>query len=278
MTKVPPPFLKAFSKMVKDRQNEISLAGGGRTVVTREGDTVYRLATPWSSTVIALLRHLEAVGYCYSPRLVGGGFDVYGREMLQYIEGSTHPQQWPDDALHRIGQMLRELHIATASFQPPSGAVWRPWYGRDLGGSHPVIGHCDTGPWNIVALADDPVALIDWEEAGPVDAHFEVAQACWLNAQLYDDDLAEKLKLGSAKDRARQVRLLLDGYECTARDRRHFADALLQCALLDAASEAIEANVTSETQDPAPLWAIAWRTRSAAWILRNKMILENALV
>ena len=214
----------------------------------------------------------------YSPRVIGEGFDASGRETLKYVEGDMHPQAWPNDSFHRLGQMLRDLHIATASFRVPLGAVWRPWYGRDLKGSHPVIGHCDTGPWNIVALEDIPIALIDWEEAGPVDAQFELAQACWLNAQLYDDDLAEKMKLGSPFQRARQVRALLDGYELTSRDRRGFGDKLLQCALLDAASEAIEAEITSETVDGHALWAITWRTRSAAWICRNKAILESALV
>ena len=195
--------------MSMDRQHEMLLTGGGRTVVSREGNAVYRPAAPWSLTTIALLRHLEAVGYSYSPRVIGGGFDASGRETLKYVEGDMHPQAWPDDSFHRLGQMLRDLHIATASFRAPLGAVWRPWYGRDLKGSHPVIGHCDTGPWNIVALEDIPIALIDWEEAGPVDAHFELAQACWLNAQLYDDDLAEKMKLGSPKGHGRYVLCLM---------------------------------------------------------------------
>ena len=89
--------------------------------------------------------------------------------------------------------MLRGLHDASASFVIPQHAVWRDWYGRSLGGSRPVIGHCDAGPWNIVAVSDMPVAFIDWEKARPVDALFELAQTCWLNAQLHDDDIAEKM-------------------------------------------------------------------------------------
>ncbi len=258
-------------------QNEVLLTGGSRTLVSREGNAVYRPAAPWSQTTIALLQHLEVVGYSYSPRVIGNGFDAAGREVLEYVEGNTHPQPWPDLAFYRIGQMLHDLHVATASFQVPSDAVWRAWYGRDLKGLRPVIGHCDTGPWNIVASGDLPVALIDWEEAGPVDARFELAQACWLNAQLYDDDLAEKMKLGSPIQRARQVSALLDGYELASRDRLGFTDVLLKCALLDAANEAIEAGVTSETVAADSLWAITWRTRSAAWIYRNQSLLEKAI-
>ena len=57
-----------------------------------------------------------------------------------------------------------------------------------------------------------PVALIDWEEAGPVDRDVELAQACWLNAQLHDDDVAERVELASPEARARHMRALLDGY------------------------------------------------------------------
>ena len=248
----------ALRRLRMDQQGEVLLTGGGRTKVSREGGIVYRPAAPWSKTTVALLSHLERVGYPYSPRLVGEGFDTFGREMLEYVEGVTHLQAWPDSSFPRIGQMLRELHKATANFRVPPHATWRPWYGRDLPGNYPVIGHCDTGPWNIIALGDSPVALIDWEEAGPVDALFELAQACWLNAQLYDDDLAEKMNLGSPLQRARQVRALVDGYQLSARNRRDFADELVKCALLDAASEAIEARVTENTTDQAPLWAIAW--------------------
>jgi thiamine kinase-like enzyme len=54
------------------------------------------------------------------------------------------------------------------------------------------MGHCDVAPWNIVARAGMPVALIDWEFAGPVDPLVELAQACWLNAKLHDDIVAER--------------------------------------------------------------------------------------
>jgi thiamine kinase-like enzyme len=66
--------------------------------------------------------------------------------------------------------LAADLHRATRSFRPPADAVWFPWHGRELGGSPvKVIGHCDVAPWNIVAWDGLPVALIDWETAGPVD-------------------------------------------------------------------------------------------------------------
>ena len=65
-----------------DQQAEVLLSGGGRSKVSRAGDVVYRPTAQWSSTTVALLRHLERVGYPYSPRVVDEGFDRSGREML----------------------------------------------------------------------------------------------------------------------------------------------------------------------------------------------------
>jgi hypothetical protein len=37
------------------------------------------------------------------------------------------PARLSYDAIWAVGRLLRELHDATASFQPPADAVWRPW-------------------------------------------------------------------------------------------------------------------------------------------------------
>lgn len=259
-------------------QDEVPLTGGGRTPVSRRGDVVLRKAGPWSATVIALLRHLEDAGFTNAPRVVGSGFDDQGRETLSFIEGDfVHPGPWPDDALSDIGVMLRRLHDATSTFAIPKEAVWQPWFGRSLGGAPRVIGHCDTGPWNIVAVAGLPTAFIDWETAGPVDPDFELAQACWLNAQLHDDDIAERVGLTSPERRAKQVRLLLDGYGMGRAERAGFVDKMIEFAIHDAADQAIQAGVTMQSRDDDLLWAIAWRTRSGRWMLQHRAILDRAL-
>ncbi len=164
---------------------------------------VLREARPWSRSVIALLKHLEQVGFEGAPRAVGNGFAPDGREAVTYIPGtSPHPQAWDDSALPALGTLLRRLHEATASFEVPDDVCWQPWFIRDLPGDHPVIGHGDTGPWNIVAQRGIPIALIDWEFAGPVDAIWALAETAWLNAQLHDDDVAEQFGLPSAARRA----------------------------------------------------------------------------
>ncbi len=271
---------------------ETELTGGGSTAVHRRGDVVLRQARPWSKTVLLLLRHLEAEGFTAAPRVIGGGLDSDGRETLSFIEGQSPQGAWTDEAAAAVGRMLRDLHRATATFRPPPEPVWLPWWGRDLGGTQPIIGHCDSAPWNILARDGRPVALIDWDTAGPVDLRWEVAQTVWLNAQLHDDDVAARVGLPDARARARQVRLIADGYGLSARERAGLVDAMIELAVRSAAQEAIDGGVRPEGTNPAPmgllgggppltghglLWAVAWRTRSAAWMLRHRATLECAL-
>ena len=251
---------------------------GGRTVVYRRGSVVIRETGPWTPAVHALLRHLEEVGFAAAPRLVGSGLDHDGREMLTFIDGEfTQPGPWNLDGAAALGALLRDLHRATATFRPPADAVWFPWHGRDLGGPVKVIGHCDVAPWNIVARSGMPVALIDWETAGPVNPLVELAQLCWLNAKLHDDIVAQRDHLPPPADRARQLAAIVDAYGLPAPQRRGFVDQMIQFAICDTAWEADDAAITPETTaHPIALWAMAWRARSAAWMIRNRRVLETA--
>lgn len=237
---------------------------------------------PWTVTVHALLRHLESVGFDAAPRLVGSGFDNEGHEMLTYIEGEfMQPGPWSIDGAAAVGALLRRLHNATVGFRPPVDALWRPWFGRDLGGPERIISHCDVAPWNIVAVNGRPVAFIDWEYAGPVDPLVELAQCCWLNAKLHDDIVAELEGLPSVEERARQLRAIVDGYELPAALRRSMVERIIEFTVCATAWEADDLGVMPVANaadfDPQVPWALAWRARAAAWQLRNRQILENAL-
>jgi hypothetical protein len=257
----------------------IPLDGGGRTVVYRRGDVVIRETGPWAPAVHALLRHLEQAGFTAAPRLVGPGLDSGGRELLTFIEGEfTQPGPWSLDGAAALGTLLRDLYRAPATFRLPPGAVWFPWHGRDLGGPDQVIGHCDVAPWNIVTRGGLPVALIDWETAGPVDPLVELAQLGWLNAKLHDDIVAGLEQLPPAADRARQLAAIVDGYGLTAAQRRGFVGQMIEFAICDTAYEADDAAISPETTaHPVALWAMAWRARSAAWMVRHRRLLETAL-
>ena len=246
----------------------------------RRGNVVVRDAGPWTPAVHALLRHLESVGFAASPRLVGSGLDQAGRELLTFIEGEfIQPGPWTLEGAAALGRMLRDLHEATSTFRPSPNAVWFPWHGRDLGGSNRVIGHCDVAPWNIVSRGGLPVGLIDWEFAGPVDPLVELAQLCWLNAKLHDDLVAELEDLPPLADRARQLAAIVGAYGLAAGQRAGFLDVIIEFVISDIAWEADDAGVTPQmTSHPVALWAMAWRARSAAWIVRNRRTLESAIL
>jgi len=116
-----------------------------------------------------------------------------------------HPHPWSDEAAWTIGRMLRQIHDASASFALPAGAEWRPSSLRGLTGGETVIGHGDLGPWNILARGGEPVAFIDWDDAGPMGHIWDVVNVVWLNVQLHDYDVAALHGLGSLQQRARQA-------------------------------------------------------------------------
>ncbi len=155
------------------------------------------------------------------------------------------------EGIWAVGRLLRALHDATESFRPPPGAIWKAWFFHSTA-AEAIIGHGDTVPWNIVARDGLPVAFIDWEYAGPIDREDELAATGWLNAQLHDDDIAERNNLPSASTRAAQLRRFLDGYELPAAQRAGFVTHMIEYAIRDCAKEAI-APITSLPADPAPI-------------------------
>lgn len=265
---------------------ELKTWGGAATSRARlVGDTVVRDPGPWSNSLHALLRHFETVGFDGAPRVVGSGFDKSGREVLTFLPGSSpHPGPWTDEAVFAIGRLLRRAHDASAGFVAPPGAAWQARFGRAFAGDQPVFGHCDAGSWNIVAQEGTPYAFIDWEYAGPVDAGWELAHVTWQNAQLFDDDIAERVGLDSPSARARQVRLIADGYGAEQGARAVLVDRMLALAIHEARAEAVSAEVTPDSTEAVRadgypiLWAVTWRARSASWILTHRRTLEAALV
>lgn len=229
----------------------------------------------------ALLRHLEAMDFKASPRVVGDGYDDEGHEVLSYIEGEfVHPHAWSDAGIAELGRVLRKFHDATATFVPPPDATWQPWFTRS---SRPdaIFGHGDLGPWNIVTCDGRPVGFIDWEFAGPVDRLDEVAQVGWLNAQLHDDDVATRNQLPSAEQRAHLLRLFIDAYGLERTDRDQLVTRMIDHAVRDAGNELTQAGGLKMAKAPTvpsdPGWAVAWRIRSAAWLVANRTLLESAI-
>jgi hypothetical protein len=164
------------------------LTGGSVSDVSRVGDTVRRGTGPWTPSVHAFLRHLEEVGYPYSPRVLG--IDDSGREIVSFLNGNTMTRPWPAplrglEPLRSVGEALRQLEHAAAGFVPPPGAQWRtiPSAGAVS------IRHGDVGPWNAVFDGDRLVGFIDWDFAEPAPPLWDLAQAAWYFVPLRPPEL-----------------------------------------------------------------------------------------
>lgn len=240
--------------------------------VHRHGNTVTRPMGSHTPHVHALLNHLSRKGLNV-PQVLPA--DEQGRDVLSYIEGEqVHPNKWTDEGLAAVGRMVAQLHCAAQDFIPDPSATWNSWCLRELGKPN-CFSHGDIAPWNVITDHNLPIALIDWEFAGPIDPMVELARVCWLFPQLCDDEIGMLYDLPDPAHRARQVRLILDAYGVKEAHRAGFVDRILEVVICETAHEAIDTNVTQD--EIGPLWGFAWRTRSLWWIWRHRDLLRQAL-
>src|SRR6185312_14477134 len=113
-------------------------------------------AQPWTPTVHAFLRHLEAEGFEAAPRVAGSGFNAASDETLTWLEGTIFARSvWPEaeHSMHEVGALLRWIHRIGRTFTPPPDARWMPWSLRtDAPGA--LIGHGNIAPWHVVFDGD----------------------------------------------------------------------------------------------------------------------------
>src|SRR2546423_177066 len=104
------------------------LTGDGVTQgIVRIGDTVRRPLRPFSLTVQGYLAHLRDAGFAGAPLPLG--VDEQGREVLSFVPGDVPrnpmpPQAAGDEVLVALARLIRELHEASAGWEPPHDAVW----------------------------------------------------------------------------------------------------------------------------------------------------------
>jgi hypothetical protein len=153
---------------------------GTVTTVQRIGETIRRPVRRWTPAVHALLRHLEAVGFAGTPRVLG--IDDQGREVLSLLPGEVARRPWPPVIRQRRGivalaRLLRAYHDAVSGFVPPPDAEWHVPGVRWQPGQ--IIRHGDLGPWNSVWHGGRLIGLIDWDFAEPGRPIEDVAQLAW---------------------------------------------------------------------------------------------------
>jgi Ser/Thr protein kinase RdoA (MazF antagonist) len=213
---------------------EQRLPGGNAGGAALVGGTVRRPTGPWTPSVHALLRHLQARGFAGAPRVLG--LDEQDREVLTYLPGETvgTSRPWPpwvhsDEALVEVGRWLRGYHDAVADFVPFRGARWRtsrrPWRSGD------IIGHNDAAPYNAVwqPIAPDPgksvrddvspgerlVGFVDWDFAAPCPPIWDLAFVVFSWVPLHARDVVAAEGFTRFAERPGRLRLLLGAYGYT---------------------------------------------------------------
>lgn len=76
------------------------MPGGNTAPVVRVGDTVRRVAGPWTPNVAALMTGLRAAGVACVPE--HSGLDPLGREIVEYVEGEVY-----EGDLEHVQSLLR---------------------------------------------------------------------------------------------------------------------------------------------------------------------------
>ncbi|MBV9794788.1 MAG: phosphotransferase [Actinobacteria bacterium] len=188
-------------------------AGPGRPAdrARRVGDTVRRPTAFWSPAVHDLLRHLERVGFPASRLLAAGA----GQETLSWLPGESGPAGWakivPEPGLRRWARFLRRYHDAVAGYRPPPASRWSSGPGTCAAGE--IICHGDFGPWNGVWRGDDPVGLIDFDQARPASPWFDIAYALEYAAPFRDDrECTDWLRYPEPPDRRRRIEIFCAAY------------------------------------------------------------------
>ena len=158
---------------------EIELSGGNtNTSVVKTGDTVRRAVTEASPNIHSLLEYLHNRGFDACPRFLG--IDDKGREILNFVPGETEFDEtlWRQDGpLVEVARLLRRYHDATLGFVAPDPAKWA--FDHSPGRPHEVICHNDFAPYNFVFRAGVPVAILDFDLAGPGPRLWDVAMAAY---------------------------------------------------------------------------------------------------
>ncbi|WP_260869530.1 aminoglycoside phosphotransferase family protein [Paenibacillus sp. Y412MC10] len=203
-------------------QEEV-LDGGNINHIVRKENTVLRPTGIWSPCVHELLKHLEKQGFEGAPKFIG--IDDPEREILTFISGEVsgnkypelEPYMWSDATLVGLARLLRRFHDATEGFTLMSESKWQLSYSDE--GQHEVICHNDAALYNVVFQQGNPVALIDFDMAGPGPRMWDIAYTIYTSVPLASfapDYSSGKTKSYQADlhaaERSRRIQLFFESY------------------------------------------------------------------
>ncbi|WP_202805903.1 phosphotransferase [Actinopolymorpha alba] len=164
---------------------------------------------PQTAGVEAVLTHLAERQFDGAPRTLGR--DDQDRHVLEYIPGAlAHalPPFSPEE-LRRVGRLIRELHDAMDTFQPPSDATWHVLVPHPAGGD--LICHNDLAPWNLVCN-DQRWVFIDWDNAAPSSRLWDLGYAATAFLPF--------VPRGDVEADSPRLRALVEGYGLNLEQRR----------------------------------------------------------
>jgi hypothetical protein len=175
--------------------------------VVRQGDTVLRVAGPWTPTVHRHLAYLARAGVSGIPRPLG---IEGGRERLSFVDAEVPVYPLPDhvftdEALVEGARLLRRLHDASIGFGL-DGAVWQ----APAKVPSEVICHNDFSPHNLAYdAAGHVVGVIDFDFASPGPRLWDLAYYATRAVPLTDRTPPNAPGMADAE---RRVQLVLDAY------------------------------------------------------------------
>lgn len=187
---------------------EERLTGGNMEPVVRVGETVRRVAGPWTHAVHALLEALAREGPGESPRALG--IDETGREVLTFVPGTILDDapasvRWSEAMLTQAAALLRRLHDASAELAHED-QEWRTATHRPV----EVVCHNDFAPYNLLVHGDRLTGVIDFDMASPGPRIWDVAYLAYRLVPFAEDAVDE----ANATPTSQSARLdrLIDAY------------------------------------------------------------------
>ncbi|QGN32541.1 aminoglycoside phosphotransferase family protein [Microlunatus sp. Gsoil 973] len=236
--------------------------------VAIDGDRVSRPSTPASATIQTFLRFLRSQDMDCVPQPLG--LDL-GSETLQYIPGASGGDGWYHqhtvEGLASAARLLRRIHDAGQTWDPPADAVWgAPVVQAD----EVVYCHGDPGPWNFVWNDNRAVGLIDWDYLHPGPRLDDIAYALRWFVPMRSDQLAlDWHHFPMVPDRRHRIEVFLQAYGDLPRFDVVEAVASRMMATRDLVHQRAEAG-----QEPQQTWvrngALDREDEEIAWVLHHR--------